>query len=512
MLPSQTLRLRQKRTIQPTQGRYSALEVAGVVVIHLLGVALIFSGSGPSALAIAFVIASVLFCATTPAALVAFFGASVMLPETSNPGMTLTTLWTIVGAAALISRNLQSMKTFPLGVPHASLAMFWGWVLLAAILNGDWYLFGDITKSIIVATILYALIRENGMSNRKALIMILLGLAVGLTCIAAHFLHYGYLPKVTMAYTGDFRLKFVRSDPNASAVYLGVLAAGLWGAAVTQGAGRLARALLACTSIAIAALVPLTFSRGGLAALGVLIVVGSVFGWRFVRKNLKRFPIILGVLLTTLLATTVASQTEFARAELDRIRKMIEVIQQRGLDTRGETFGSALEAISKAPLFGPGFQNFTNDQLSKGLFGKAFAHNTILDMALGGGIIGGALFAVVAIIPILRLVHRKVSADLFPAFLMYTVLLAGMQSLSMPSDKVFWGMWLLLVTAQVAHKANLTMYGKERGSMGIHKQAPALWCATSTHGSLGPKSLPVGVLARWIVDAKRQRVIRARVS
>jgi O-antigen ligase len=453
-----------------------------------LGIALIFSGSGSSALAIAFVIASVLFCATTPAALLGFFGASLMLPETGNPGMTLTSLWTIVAGATLITRNLHLIKTFRFGASHAALVVLWAWILLAATVNGDWYLFADITKSIMVATVLYGLIRGNRMSDRKALMVILLGLAAGLTCIAAHFLHYGYVPNARMGYTGDFRLKFVRSDPNASAVYLAVLAAGLWGAAVTQGAVRLARVLLASASIAIAALVPLTFSRAGLAVLAVLTVVGSLFGWRFAAENLKRFPVIVRLLLTTLLAITVAGHTEFGRAVVDRACKMIEIIQQRGLDTRGETFGWALEAISKAPLFGPGFQNFTNDQLSQGLLGKAFAHNTILDMALGGGIIGAALFAVVAIVPVLRVLRGKVSPDLFPAFLMYTVLLTGMQSLSMPSDKLFWSMWLLLVTPPVAHKGRPAIYGNERGLIGLDRKAPTVWCATSAHGSVGPRN------------------------
>ncbi|MGP8244818.1 MAG: hypothetical protein ACLQVN_09905 [Bryobacteraceae bacterium] len=273
-------------------------DVAQLVVLHCLGVFLVLAGPAPSSLAIIGTVIGALLCTGTPAGLVAFFGASIALPENGNPGITLTTVSAIITGAALAVRYRKALLRPHFTIPIRILAVFWAWALLAASFSGDWYLFWDLTKSVIAAGVVASLVAAVRMPLHRFATFLVFGLSSSLTCVIAYFLKTGSFPTVTSAYTSALRFTFVRSDPNASALYLTVIAAGLWGIGTNRNLPRPAATACLALAAAVAALVPLTFSRGGLAELAALVALIAVpgrrvFAQRLVRRTLVAVPLVL---------------------------------------------------------------------------------------------------------------------------------------------------------------------------------------------------------------------------
>lgn len=139
------------------------------------------------------------------------------------------------------------------------------------------------------------------------------------------------------------------------------------------------------------AIIPLIMLIGTLSRTSIVLGLVSLLS---VKKKLNDFMWIL----VTLLVIVYLSIFVFGTEILERFTGLLDHAQHSGFSGRTVRWGTALSLFYENPYFGIGFYEVMN-------FGPAFdaAHNTLLEIAAGKGIIGIIIWFTIWVLILMRL-------------------------------------------------------------------------------------------------------------
>ncbi len=200
--------------------------------------------------------------------------------------------------------------------------------------------------------------------------------------------------------------------PVQISFYLAIGAfAGLYGAFLSKGIAKIIYLFL---SSAIIIIMILTFSRGGLYMLGLMILVAF-----FSQKRIKY--IFLVVPLSIIIYWGIGFVTDLTGG------KIIDRYTQEGTSSRDLLVEYGWEMFVENPYIGIGTANYYFEVMkSKYLGAKSGAHNEIIRALAEHGFIGGVLWVLFFIVSILQLrkkrnFYKQISMIFFMVFLASTI-------------------------------------------------------------------------------------------
>jgi len=186
--------------------------------------------------------------------------------------------------------------------------------------------------------------------------------------------------------------------------------AGFYGIFLSKG---IARVIYFTLSSAIIFIMILTFSRGGLYMLGLMIFVAF-----FSQKKVKY--IFLVIPLSVIIYWGIEFVTDFTEG------KIIERYAQEGTSSRDLLVAYGWEMFKENPLIGIGTANYYFEVAKSKYFGfKSGAHNEIIRALSEHGFIGGILWVLFFIVSIFQLrkkpgFYKQISMVFFIVFLAST--------------------------------------------------------------------------------------------
>jgi hypothetical protein len=379
----------------------------------------------------------------------------------------LTNCMVAVAAWCLIvpCKKLLYSQSLELKIPRPLLfwlAPFLWWLVVCAMIHGDFSTVDTVVKSALVGVIAWHLIRESRGKHDLCFLAILIG------CLPALIGYWGQFLGIQLYFDpnlassmvatsrGGTRVAMGRGDVNNSYPFMISAMVGFLAMSVEQEnfpnlkrfGGLMAVLAVAVIFLGMPATIA-TMSRGALVCVaGGLVCIGlytalHLSNWRssLLSKKLLILCLILGMGLTVLMRSQVADET------LYRSTGLVQYWQKSGLTAGRENVNTnGLLAIWSSPLIGMSVAEYMS-RFTAGTY--TIAHNAFLDVGIAGGV-PGVLFCLLFFLAPLAGIFKKwkIIPQMFPMLVVYVTWLIFMIIISSLSYKIIWLLWALIISQQ----------------------------------------------------------------
>lgn len=322
------------------------------------------------------------------------------------------------------------------------------WFMLLLLIHGDIGPFRQQGVSVVVASFFLVLARYLDERHLPKLIVaagvVTAAVSVGLFLLPSLAETIG-LRSVRFWLNGQQipRLVGVSNDPNFTAWVLDIVTVIALAMAV-RARGRVQRIAWSVTSATFAAIVLLTWSRGGIVALLMGVLVQLYYAFRYLGRRprvvISLFGLLSAALVILLLSLEVTGEAFEGVAQALAARFTGRPFQD---EPRLVLWRLGLEEAMDEPLFGKGFP-----VLVPGPAGfRQYIHNTWIEVAVGRGLIGAIFFVGAWTWAGLYALRLPIAAKLWVLPVLVVTAVAGTFLSTVGTNLLWWVMFLPEVVA-----------------------------------------------------------------